>query len=55
MHLGIPAAGLQGFNRRDMTALNAVLAPDVNWFAQPPGEPPSAALAVLLEMLSRLL
>jgi hypothetical protein len=55
MHLGVPAARLQGFNRRDMTALKAVLAPDVNWSSEPPGEAPSAALDVLLEMLSCLL
>ena len=30
--------GLEGFNRQDMTALKTVLAPDVNWFAEPPSD-----------------
>lgn len=31
-------SGLDGFNRQDMAALTAVLAPDVNWFAEPPSD-----------------
>jgi ketosteroid isomerase-like protein len=30
--------GLEGFNRQDMAALKAVLASDVNWFAEPPSD-----------------
>jgi ketosteroid isomerase-like protein len=29
---------LEGFNRRDMAPLKAVLAPEVNWFAEPPSD-----------------
>ena len=29
-------SGLEGFNGRDMAPLRAVLARDVNWFAEPP-------------------
>src|SRR5579864_9297973 len=29
---------LEGFNRRDLAALGTVLAPDVNWFAEPPSD-----------------
>lgn len=31
-------SGLEGFNRGDVTPLKEVLAPDVNWFAEPPSD-----------------
>jgi hypothetical protein len=30
--------GLEGFNRQDLAGLKSVLAPGVNWFAEPPSD-----------------